>query len=63
MTDSLYNTYAEFIVNINNQAYNNTLTMVKTTQEFVQDSLKQNPYKDMFGAWDAFLAEPRKSKG
>jgi len=59
---SMFQAYTDYVTTVNNQVYNNWMMLTKTTQEFVTEVVKQNPYKDAFGVMDAFVKQDSKSK-
>ena len=61
MSNSMFQAYTDYVTNLNNQAYNHWMTLTKTTQEFVTEVIKVNPYKDVFGVMDT-LVKDSKSK-
>jgi hypothetical protein len=62
MSNSLLQSYLEYVTHMNNLAYDVSMNYVKTTQEFVTQAVKQNPYKDAFGIMDTFVKSDTKSK-
>jgi len=63
MNSSLLQAYTDYLTNVNKMAYDSALSYVKTTQEFVAEAHKLNPYKDVFGIMDSFVANSsQKSK-
>ena len=58
----MFQAYTDYVTTVNNQVYNNWMMLTKTTQEFVTEVVKQNPYKDAFGVMDAFVKQDSKSK-
>lgn len=55
MSNSMFQAYTDYVATVNNLVYNNVMTLTKTTQEFVTESIKQNPYKDVFGVMESFV--------
>jgi hypothetical protein len=62
MSNSMFQAYTDYVTTVNNQVYNNWMTLTKTTNEFVSEVIKQNPYKDVFGVMDAFVKTDNKNK-
>jgi len=62
MSNSMFQAYTDYVTTLNNHTYNNWMTLTKTTQEFVTDIIKANPYKDVFGVMDTFVKQDAKSK-
>lgn len=58
----MFQAYTDYVTTVNNLVYNNMMTLTKTTQEFVTEVIKQNPYKDAFGVMDAIVKQDAKSK-
>lgn len=61
MSNSMFQAYTDYMTTVNNMVYNNMMTYTKTTQEFVTEVIKANPYKDVFGVMDS-LVKDTKSK-
>lgn len=61
MSNSMFQAYTDYVTTVNNMVYNNMMTYTKTTQEFVTEVIKANPYKDVFGVMDS-LVKDTKSK-
>jgi hypothetical protein len=62
MTNNLFQVYSDYLTTINNQVYNTHMTFVKSTQEFVTEVVKNNPYKDAFGIMETFSQTSSKQK-
>lgn len=62
MSNSMFQAYTDYVTTMNNQVYNNWMMVTKTTQEFVTEVIKQNPYKDAFGIMDSIVKQDAKSK-
>jgi hypothetical protein len=62
MSNSLFQAYTNYVTTVNNQVYNSWMSLTKTTQEFITEAVKQNPYKDAFGVMDAFVKSDTNSK-
>lgn len=58
---SMFQAYTDYVTTVNNQVYNNWMTLTKTTNEFVTEVVKQNPYKDVLGIMDAFVKQDAKT--
>jgi hypothetical protein len=59
MSNSMFQAYTDYVTTVNNMVYNNMMTYTKTTQEFVTEVIKQNPYKDVFGVMDALVKDTK----
>jgi hypothetical protein len=59
MSNSMFQAYTDYVTTVNNQVYNNWMTLTKTTQEFVTEVIKQNPYKDVFGVMDSLVKDAK----
>jgi hypothetical protein len=64
MSNSMFQAYTDYMTTVNNMVYNNMMTYTKTTQEFVTEVIKANPYKDVFGVMESFAekASVKKTK-
>ena len=60
MSNSLFQAYTDYVTTVNKMAYDSTVTFVKTTQDFVAEAHKLNPYKDVFGLMETMVANTAK---
>lgn len=60
MNNSMFQAYTDYVTTVNKMAYDSTMTYVKTTQEFVAEAHKLNPYKDIFGIMDTLVENTTK---
>lgn len=49
MESSIVQAYTDYLVNVNKMVYNTHMDLVKMTQTFATEAVKQNPYKDVWG--------------
>lgn len=56
MSNSLLQAYTDYVTTVNKMAYDSAVSFVKTTQDFVTEAHKLNPYKDIFGLMDALVS-------
>ncbi len=59
MSNSMFQAYTDYVTTVNNMVYNNMMTYTKTTQEFVTEVIKANPYKDVFGVMDSLVKDTK----
>ncbi len=59
MSKSMFQAYTDYVTTVNNMVYNNMMTYTKTTQEFVTEVIKANPYKDVFGVMDSLVKDTK----
>ncbi len=55
----MFQAYTDYVTTVNNMVYNNMMTYTKTTQEFVTEVIKANPYKDVFGVMDSLVKDTK----
>ena len=60
MSNNLLQAYTDYVINVQRMAYDNAVTLAKTTQEFVAEAHKINPYKDVFGVMDTIVDKAAK---
>ena len=62
MTNSLFQTYVDYVTKVSNVTYDAHMNYITMTQSFMKDAIKQMPVKDIWGAAETWANADTKSK-